>query len=316
MRSRYETARRWLIFWALFIGIGAVGGAACMLADPSGKALGMDAMLPFFQKLPFAEVVFQDFIFSGWALLIVNGLTNLTAAGLLLARKRAGILCGGIFGVTLMLWICIQFYMFPLNVMSTLYFLFGLAQAAMGYACWVFWQQEQFHASEKDYPNIGTNERLLVAYFSRMGYVKRIACETANATGAQLLEIKATERTAGTPGFWWCGRFGMHHWEMPIAPLPVDVSAYDHVTVCAPIWVFDLAAPVKTFCRAGRGKIREVDYVLVHHMKSSFTEVADEMDALLRLHRTGFRSIRNHVSRFETVLEEGRTEACGSSADC
>ena len=115
MRSRYETARRWLIFWALFIGIGAVGGAACMLADPSGKALGMDAMLPFFQKLPFAEVVFQDFTFSGWALLIVNGLTNLTAAGLLLARKRAGILCGGIFGVTLMLWICIQFYMFPPN---------------------------------------------------------------------------------------------------------------------------------------------------------------------------------------------------------
>ena len=41
---------------------------------------------------------------------------------------------GGVFGVTLMLWICIQFYMFPLNFMSTTYFIFGLAQAATGYA--------------------------------------------------------------------------------------------------------------------------------------------------------------------------------------
>ena len=70
-----------------------------MLLDPSGRALGMDAMLPYFQVLPFADVLFRD----------------LTAAGLLLAEKRAGVTLGGLFGVTLMLWICIQFYMFPPN---------------------------------------------------------------------------------------------------------------------------------------------------------------------------------------------------------
>ena len=86
-----------------------------MLLDPSGRALGMDAMLPYFQMLPFADVLFRDLTFSGCALLIVNGLTNLTAAGLLLAEKRAGVTLGGLFGVTLMLWICIQFYMFPPN---------------------------------------------------------------------------------------------------------------------------------------------------------------------------------------------------------
>lgn len=107
MRSRYETARRILVFWTLFIGIGAVGGAAMILLDPSGKTMGMDGMLPYFQVLPFAEVVFQDLAFSGIALFIVNGLTNLAAAGLLLARKKAGVVLGGIFGVTLMLWICI-----------------------------------------------------------------------------------------------------------------------------------------------------------------------------------------------------------------
>ena len=177
-RSRYQTARRILIFWTLFIGIGAVGGALMMLLDPSGKAMGMDAMLPYFQVLPFAEVVFQDFTFSGWALL--------------LARKPAGTVLGGIFGVTLMLWICIQFYMFPLNFMSTIYFIFGICQAAAGYAA----------------------------------------------------------------------------------------------------WVFALAAPVRSFCKAAAGQIREADYILVHHQKDTYENAAEEMDHLLGVTHTSLRSIQ------------------------
>ncbi|MBO4871933.1 MAG: hypothetical protein J5496_00770 [Lachnospiraceae bacterium] len=141
--SRYNTARKWLIFWTLFIGIGAVAGGLSMILDPSGKLLHIDGMLPYFQKLPFADVLFQDLLFSGFALLIVNGLTNLTAAVLLLRKKRLGVILGGIFGITLMLWICIQFYMFPLNFMSTAYFLFGLCQAATGYAAWRILKKEE-----------------------------------------------------------------------------------------------------------------------------------------------------------------------------
>ena len=196
--SRFQTARKLLIFWTFFIGLGAVAGAAAMLIDPSGRALGMDAMLPYFQVLPFAETVFQDFTFSGWALLIVNGLTNLTAAGLLLAEKRAGVTLGGLFGVTLMLWICIQFYMFPLNFMSTAHFLFGAVQAATGYAAWVFAKQEAFRVDPKDYKNVGTDPRRLVVYFSRMGYVRKMAYEAADRTGAEIYKIMSTEYTAGT----------------------------------------------------------------------------------------------------------------------
>ena len=198
MKSRYKIARGFLIFWTLFIGIGAVGGAVMMLADTSGKLMGMDAMLPYFQKLPFAEYVFQDFLFSGFALLIVNGITNLTAALLLFKNKKAGIYCGGIFGITLMLWICIQFYMFPPNFMSTIYFVFGFLQAVTGYPAWVFYRQESFFVDEKSYPNIGTNHKRLVVYFSRMGYVKLKALEEADRTGAELYEVKSTELTEGT----------------------------------------------------------------------------------------------------------------------
>ena len=299
--SRYATARRWLLFWTLFIGIGAVAGAMAMLLDPSGRTMGMDAMLPYFQKLPFAEVVFQDFRFSGWALLIVNGLTNLTAAGLLLAKKPLGDTLRGIFGVTLMLWICIQFYMFPANFMSTAYFLFGMAQAATGYASWVFRRQENFRVDVADYPHIGIDPRRLVVFFSRMGYVKKQAYEAAERTGAAVYEIKAAERTEGTLGFWWCGRYGMHRWEMPIQPIDVDLTTYDHVTICSPIWVFALAAPVRRFCREAAGKIKEADYILVHHQNSRYENAAREMDALLELTCTGLKSVRCREGRFKGV---------------
>ena len=162
MKSRYQTARKWLIFWTLFIGIGAVAGAACMLIEPSGSIMGMDAMLPYFQVLPFASVLFQNFTFS--------------AAVLLLKNRRAGAILGGIFGVTLMLWICIQFYIFPLNFMSTAYFIFGLIQTITGYAAWVFARQEDFAAQQVAYHHVGENPRRLVVWALRHASLAHAHC--------------------------------------------------------------------------------------------------------------------------------------------
>ena len=298
-KSRYKPTRRALIFWTLFIGIGAVAGATGMLSDPSGKAMGMDAMLPYFAVLPFADVLFQNFTFSGIALLIVNGISNLTAAFLLFKNKKSGIILGGIFGITLMLWICIQFYMFPMNFMSTIYFIFGFLQAVTGYMAWVFYEQEHFTVNESDYKNIGTNPENAVIYFSRIGYTKKIAFEEAERTGACIYEIKSTERTEGTIGFWWCGRFGMHRWAMPTKDIECDLSKFSHVTICSPIWVFSLAAPVRDFCKKSNGKIKEADYILVHHMRESFESAADEMDSLLGIRHTNFKSIQCKEGKFK-----------------
>ena len=201
--ARSHVAGRWLLFWTLFIGLGAVAGASGMLLDPTGRAMGMDTMLPYFQTLPLAEYLYQDYVFPGFALLVVNGLTNLTAAVLLLRRERLGVVLGGVFGVTLMLWICIQFVIFPLNVMSTSYFIFGFCQAVTGFMTWVFCRQEAFQAAQAahaDESGVGRDKTRLVVYFSRMGYVRKLAREAAGRTGAQLYEIRAVERTGGTGG--------------------------------------------------------------------------------------------------------------------
>lgn len=299
-KTRSRVAIGWLLFWTLFIGLGAVAGASGMLLDPSGKSMGMDAMLPYFQVLPLADVLFQNYVFSGIALLIVNGLTYLTAAVLLLRKKDIGVILGGVFGITLMLWICIQFVIFPPNFMSTIYFVFGFCQAITGYMAWVFRKQESFRVDISDYPNIGKDCKRLVVYFSRMGYVKKQAYAAANRSGAETYEIKATEPTEGTLGFWWCGRFAMHRWSMPIEPLELDLTKYDHVTICTPIWVFSLASPVREFCIQAAGNVKEADYLLVHHTKGTYKTVTEEMDRLLGITHTQSTSIQCKKGVFQS----------------
>lgn len=137
INSIYRTARWLIIFWCLFIGIGAVVGAACMILAPDGSILRMQGLLPYFQVLPFADILFQKFTFSGISLLCVNGIPNLIAAGLLFAKRKSGIVCGTIFGLTLMAWITIQFVISPANFMSILYFIFGILQVLTGGTAWI-----------------------------------------------------------------------------------------------------------------------------------------------------------------------------------
>ena len=85
---------------------------------------------------------------------------------------------------------------------------------------------------------------------------------------------------------------------MPIEPITVDLSRFDHVTVCSPIWVFNLAAPMRSFCKQAHGKIKEADYILVHHNKSDYENAAEEMDGLLGIKHTKLTSICCREGRF------------------
>lgn len=129
-------------------------------------------------------------------------------------------------------------------------------------------------------------------------------------TGAAVYELRAAERTEGTLGFWWCGRYGMHRWAMPIAPIDVDLAKYAHVTIVSPIWVFALAAPMRAFCGEAAGKIRTADYILVHHTRGQYENAAREMDALLGIHHTALRSVQCKVGRYREIPTNSR---CGGS---
>ena len=91
----------------------------------------------------------------------------------------------------------------------------------------------------------------------------------------------------------------MHRWPMPIEPVSVDLASYDHVTLCSPIWVFALSSPMRAFCQAAKGQIREADYILVHHTHGRYENAVREMDELLGIRHTGFQSYRCHLGRMQ-----------------
>lgn len=288
---RYKKVKKVLIFLCLFIGIGALYGGLNMLFDPTGKSLKMDELLPYFKTLPFSNILFKNYMFSGISLIVVNGITNLIAAYFLIKNKKIGIILGTIFGFTLMLWIIIQFIIFPMNILSITYFIFGVLQLISGYITYVFYMQEQFSFDANKYHNIGKNKESIVVYFSRMGYTKWIAYEKANRIGADILEIKTKEKTDGTLGFWWCGRYGMHKWNMKIEELPINLQDYQNVIIVSPIWVFSICAPIREFCYQNKNYINNAQYIFTHFMNCSFKNVADELDKIINKKRNKFTSI-------------------------
>ena len=204
---------------------------------------------------------------------------------MLIKKKKLGYVLGGIFGITLMLWITIQFVIFPMNILSISYFVFGFIQLITAYMCFVWDKQESYVVDVSRYINIGKNDKELVVCFSRLGYTKKIAYELADKTGAELLELKTDEMTEGTLGFWWCGRFGMHKWGMELKEIKNNVEKYNKVIICTPIWVFGMSAPIREFCKKYSGKVNKVNYVFTHFMKAKFVNVADEMDKILDVKR-------------------------------
>lgn len=62
-----------------------------------------------------------------------------------------------------------------------------------------------------------------------------------------------------------------------------------------------VAAPVPAFCRAASGKIKQADYILVHYTSGKYENAAAEMDSLLGITRSSFKSVRCRVGKFKQV---------------
>lgn len=260
----------------------------------------MSDLLPYFKVLPLSNILFQDYIFSGISLLIVNGISNLIAVYFLIKNKMLGSILGMVFGITLMLWIIIQFIIFPTNILSISFFIIGTIEFLFGYMTYVFYKQENFKFDIDDYKILKDKSDTLVVYFSRMGYTRKIAYDEAIKNKANILELKTSELTSSTKGFWWCGRFGMHKWCMKINDINVDLKKYKKVIIVFPIWVFSISAPIKDFCYKYKSDINNVEYIFVHFMKINFLRVSDEVDKILNKKRIKYTSI---CSRFGKVIK-------------
>lgn len=300
MNSRYKRARVFLLIESMFIGLGAIFGAIVMWIDASGTETSMHGLLEGLQKLPGKERLYQNLLFPGIALFCINGIPQIVCFFLLLKNKKSGAILSYILGIILMMWISIQFFIYPMNVLSISYFIFGLLEFIIGWICYVGFMQSQFVFHKEDYLNAQDHPEKLVIFFSREGYTKKVAYQIASKKGAMIYEIKTKERIKGNLGFWWCGRFSISKINMPIEPCELDLSSFKEVTICTPIWAFSICAPVRTFLKQNRGKINNVHYVLVHFMKAKFYKQAQRMDEMLA---TKHQSITSYSSHFGIIKE-------------
>jgi hypothetical protein len=128
--------RLFLKILTLFIAVGAIGGAVMMWIDPSGVSWGGEPMLDLLRaKMPWPDVLFKDFIPSGFALLAANGLPQLLAALMLFKKHPRAYQAVLACGIILMLWIVLEWYVWGFVALSNIYFVLGLAEVIAAVIC-------------------------------------------------------------------------------------------------------------------------------------------------------------------------------------
>ncbi len=123
-----KALRKFLIFFTWFIGIGAICGMLMMFIDPTGVKWGMDPLLKMLQVMPFPEIFFTNFIFSGIVLFLVNGATQIFTAITWHRHSRRAPLYTIICGIILMGWCILEWVIFYFNFLTNLYFAFGVIE--------------------------------------------------------------------------------------------------------------------------------------------------------------------------------------------
>lgn len=129
-----------------------------MFIDKTGSLLKMNYLLIYFKVLPLSNILFNDYLFSGICLLIINGITNIAGSIMLIKNKKISYDLEIIFGILLMLWIIIQFIILPFNLLSLTFFLLGLIQTILAYICKVRYIQSVFKINYDEYKNINKDK--------------------------------------------------------------------------------------------------------------------------------------------------------------
>jgi len=117
------------LFWAYFIALGAVVGFVMMIYDPSGVTFQMDQLLPQLREaFPFLTSLFRNLTWSAFALLTVNGITNMISIYLIHNRSEYDALSGMVCGIILAMWIIVEFYIWGFSGLSVAYGIFAACQ--------------------------------------------------------------------------------------------------------------------------------------------------------------------------------------------
>jgi len=110
-----------------FVAIGALIVGVMFMLEPSGRLV--EAPLDMLKATPFSS-----YFVPGLVLFCINGLGQAAAGYLTLRRHRLAGICGGVFGLGLIIWIFVQVTLIGGgHVLQNIYFTFGVAETTLAF---------------------------------------------------------------------------------------------------------------------------------------------------------------------------------------
>lgn len=102
--------------------------------------------------------------------------------------------------------------------------------------------------------------RTLVVYYSLHGHTRRIAQEIADACNADLEELSERHPRSGVLGSLRSGIEALLGAAPPLRPLMHEPRPDDLVVIGTPIWVWNMASPVRSFLQSHHAALGRVAF--------------------------------------------------------
>ena len=135
---------------------------------------------------------------------------------------------------------------------------------------------------------------VLCVYYSRTGRTREAMQETAQALGAETLELSDAVRRTGWDGWLRCGLDALRRTPPPVSPYETrrPLALYRLVIIGTPVWAGRCSSPVRSFLRAHGREPRNVAYLITHRSENRYEEVYDQMDQYTSNPRVAAVSLR------------------------
>jgi flavodoxin len=121
--------------------------------------------------------------------------------------------------------------------------------------------------------------KILVVYFSRTGYTKKVAERVAGRCGADIEAISEPRGRSGFFAYFRSAREALKGKPAEINPLQHDLKDYDVVVFGTPVWAGHVSSPMRACLETHKASLRRVAFFCTQH-RSGGEKVLEEMKAI------------------------------------
>ena len=122
----------------------------------------------------------------------------------------------------------------------------------------------------------------IIIFYSRTGNTKSIAEEYAGENKTAIYGIKDLVNRRGFFGVVRSLFQALLKKSTPIDEVSIDISAYNRVILCTPVWFGGIPSPVRTFIMKYGQLVNKVEYIVTYkNEKKDYRKTMKEMDKLM-----------------------------------